>query len=252
MSKPKFGICANCHKKFITSRKQQQKTRHGKSIYCSEECFLEKYGKTKVKIEEIPCARCGKIFLPTHGQYKRFKKNNFITNSFCSNKCRWYKEYPHRFVDDYVVVSVGKFEILLDPDIFESYKKSFEVHIDDKNYHSVKIYDGTKKILSRWILNLEDPDLEVDHINGNPLDNRRRNLRIVSHQENMFNKKEYANNTSGVKGVHLNKKGIWVARIQVNGERLFLGSSKDKKVAEKLRLEAEKKYFKKYDRKYLK
>lgn len=251
MSKPKFGICANCHKKFITSTKQQRRTRQGKSIYCSEECFLEKQGKTKIHIEEIPCARCGKMFLPTRSQYKRFKKNNFSSNSFCSSKCRWYKEYPHKFVDDYVIVFVDDFEILLDPDIFESYKKSFNVRIDDQNYPSVKIFDGTKKILSRWILNLEDPNLEVDHINGNSLDNRRKNLRIVSHQENMFNKKEYANNTSGIKGVHLNKKGIWVARIQVGGKRICLGSSKDKETAEKLRLEAEQKYFKKYDRKYL-
>lgn len=67
-----------------------------------------------------------------------------------------------------------------------------------------------------------------------------------------MNKKDYKNNTSKIKGVNLNKKGLWVARIQVGNERIFLGSSKDKAKVEKLRLEAEKKYFGKYDRKYLK
>ena len=57
--------------------------------------------------------------------------------------------------------------------------------------------------------------------------------------------------TDGVKGVHLNSKGLWLARIQVGKKRLFLGSSKEKEVAVKLRLEAEKEYFGKYDRKYL-
>ena len=66
-----------------------------------------------------------------------------------------------------------------------------------------------------------------------------------------MNKDDYKNNTSGVKGVHLNSKGVWVARIQVGKKRLFLGSSKDKEVAIRLRLEAEKEYFGKYDRKYL-
>ena len=68
----------------------------------------------------------------------------------------------------------------------------------------------------------------------------------------MMNKTTYKNNTSKIKGVNLNKKGLWVARIQVGNQRIFLGSSKDKSVAEKLRIEAEKKYFGKYDRKYLK
>lgn len=253
MSKPKRGICANCHKAFETTKKQRAKIKQGKSVFCSDVCAFEKYGKSKIIISDIPCCRCGKMFTPTYHQYKQYKYNGFVSNSYCSNECRWEKSYPHKIHDDYVSIYVNGNEILVDIDIFERYKKAYYIHHDKTNdYKTVKIFDNGKHVLARWILSVTDENVSVDHINGNPLDNRRSNLRVVTHQENMFNKKVYKSNTSNVKGVNLNKKGLWVARIQVSNKRIFLGSSKDKAVAEKLRLDAEKKYFGKYDRKYLK
>lgn len=254
MSKTKRGVCANCHTVFEISKRQKEKMKQGKSVFCSETCALEKYGKSKVIISEIPCSRCGKMFTPTYNQAKRFKYNNNISNSFCSNECRWKKDYPHTYHDDHVSVHVGEEEILLDVDVFEKHSKALYVHKEKRNnYNSVKVFEeGATKVLSRQIMSVTDKNQEIDHINGNPLDNRRSNLRVVTHQENMMNKKDYKNNTSNIKGVHLNKKGLWVARIQVGNQRIFLGSSKDKAKIEKLRLEAEKKYFGKYDRKYLK
>ena len=253
MSKTKRGVCANCHTVFEVSKKQRRKIKEGKSVFCSETCALEKYGKTKITISEIPCCRCGKMFTPTYHQYKRYKYNDYVSISFCSNKCRWKKEYPCIYHNDYVSVFVNGKEILLDFDVFEKYTKTLYIHSDKTNgYNSVGVFYERKKVLSRLIMSVTDKNQYVDHINGNPLDNRRSNLRVVSHQENMMNKKTYKNNTSKIKGVNLNKKGLWVARIQVRNKRIFLGSSKDKSVAEKLRVEAEKKYFGKYDRKYLK
>ena len=253
MSKTKQGICANCHTAFELSRKQFTKVKQGKSVFCSDVCSLEKHGKTKIAITDIPCCRCGKKFTPTYHQYKRYKYNDYVSNSFCSNECRWKKEYPYKYHDDYVSVFVDEKEILLDVDVFEKYSKTLYIRMDKKNnYYSVYVYDDGKKPLSRLIMSVTDKNKVVDHIDGNTLDNRRSNLRVVSHQENMMNKTTYKNNTSKIKGVHLNKKGLWVARIQVGNQRIFLGSSKDKSVVEKLRLEAEEKYFGKYDRKYLK
>jgi hypothetical protein len=253
MSKTKKGICANCHKAFEVSKKQKEKIKNGKSVFCSENCSLEKYGKTKITISEIPCCRCGKMFAPTYSQYKRYKYNDYVSNSFCSNECRWKKEYPYKYHNDYVSVFVNEKEILLDFDVFEKYSKTLYVRNDKRSiYNCVMVFEEGKKILSRLIMSVTDKNQHIDHINGDPLDNRRSNLRVVSQQENMMNKATYKNSTSKIKGVNLNKKGLWVARIQVGNKRLFLGSSKDKEVAEKLRIEAEKKYFGKYDRKYLK
>ena len=48
--------------------------------------------------------------------------------------------------------------------------------------------------------------LEVDHINGDSLDNRVTNLRVVTKKQNSFNVRRPTNNTTGHKGVSFNKK----------------------------------------------
>jgi hypothetical protein len=65
---------------------------------------------------------------------------------------------------------------------------------------------------------------QVDHIDGNGLNNRRSNLRTAIHQENLCNQKLRSNNTSGYKGVTWHKQvKKWLARIMVDGKRICLG-----------------------------
>jgi hypothetical protein len=66
---------------------------------------------------------------------------------------------------------------------------------------------------------------QIDHINGDTLDNRKSNLRSVLPHENQQNKvKSYRNNTSGVRGVGLNKKtGKYYATVTIKGKRHNLG-----------------------------
>lgn len=66
--------------------------------------------------------------------------------------------------------------------------------------------------------------LFVDHINGNKLDNRKKNLRICTHAQNLGNSKIPKNNTSGYKGVVFIKRlGIWRAQIQHSYKMHCLG-----------------------------
>lgn len=68
------------------------------------------------------------------------------------------------------------------------------------------------------------PDGEIDHINGNPSDNRLCNLRDVSHAENMRNRRVSSNSKSGVMGVYWNKKsGKWHAQVGLNGRKTHVG-----------------------------
>lgn len=64
---------------------------------------------------------------------------------------------------------------------------------------------------------------EVDHINGDPLDNRICNLRLCNRSTNMRNQKSRAGSISAYKGV--TKSGNkWMARIQAApGNRIYLG-----------------------------
>jgi len=84
----------------------------------------------------------------------------------------------------------------------------------------------------------------IDHINGNPLDNRIVNLREATNYENSQNiYKPQTNNTSGFLGItYMPKKKKWRAKITVEGKRLSLGYYKTPEDAHKAYIEAKRKY----------
>lgn len=79
--------------------------------------------------------------------------------------------------------------------------------------------------LHRMIVQLHDMNFEVDHINGNRLDNRYpENLRIVTKSQNQWNAKRRVDNSSGCKCVSWHKRlKRWQVRIQANGNRKSIG-----------------------------
>lgn len=67
-------------------------------------------------------------------------------------------------------------------------------------------------------------DEVVDHINGDSLDNRRVNLRLVTAAQNSRNRKRNSLNTSGLKGASFDRKtGKWLATIKLDGKTIYLG-----------------------------
>lgn len=72
---------------------------------------------------------------------------------------------------------------------------------------------------------MQAPDgVEVDHINGNTLDNRRENLRLATHQQNSWNQKKRTGSRSAFKGVCWHgQNSKWRARIKVSGKEIALG-----------------------------
>jgi len=87
--------------------------------------------------------------------------------------------------------------------------------------------------LHRFILNVTD-GLIVDHINGNTLDNRRANLRICTHAENMQNRGHaHKHSASGVRGVQWSERAKkWRVRVYVNKQVYNIGAFVDKADAE--------------------
>lgn len=74
--------------------------------------------------------------------------------------------------------------------------------------------------------------LEIDHINGNKLDNRRENLRVCKHSDNVKNANKRINSKSIHKGVAWNTRmKRWQVAIQHDKKRYFIGTFKDEKLA---------------------
>lgn len=127
--------------------------------------------------------------------------------------------------------------------------------VDDRNFYilnSVKWYalknDNTfyavrskprkgglprKKLhMHREIIGLKEGDGKiVDHINGDGLDNRLENLRIVSHRENCQNKIQHRNGK--IIGAKKLPSGNFEARIWFNGKYRYLGVFSTEKEANK-------------------
>lgn len=99
-----------------------------------------------------------------------------------------------------------------------------------------------------WLyMNGSWPEKWIDHINGNPSDNRIANLREATPAQNGWNKIIQSHNTSGVKGVHwCPERGQWRAYIYANHKRIHLGRFATLKEAKDARDFAERKIHNEY------
>jgi hypothetical protein len=101
----------------------------------------------------------------------------------------------------------------------------------------------TRVWLHRLIL---DPPkgMEIDHVNGNKLDNRRLNIRVCTHQQNLRNRALPKTNTSGFKGVRWHKRDqLWYAQTHIGNKYVHFGSYKNLKDAVNAYDEGVKKHF---------
>lgn len=136
-------------------------------------------------------------------------------------------------------------------------KKGDEILIDIQDLEKVKRYswcisktgypvaniNGKVTKIHRYILGIKNPEIVIDHINGNPLDNRKNNLRLCTALENSRNTSVSKNNKTGYLGISKTQGGKYRARIMVNRQEIRLGHYDKLEDAINARKKAEIKYF---------
>ena len=81
----------------------------------------------------------------------------------------------------------------------------------------------------------------VDHIDGNPSNNKIENLRASNKSTNAMNRSARVDSKTGIKNVYPYKKG-WAVNININKKRTHIGYFKDIELAELVAIEARNKY----------
>lgn len=142
--------------------------------------------------------------------------------------------------EDYPIISATKWYALFTP--------------RTKKYYARRNTSlGNKKrgfsLMHQFILGVKG-SIIVDHINGDTLDNRKVNLRIVNYSQNVQNSRIRKDNKSGYRGVSFYKKNKkWGAKIGYNNKYFFLGLFPTAEKASEAYKKSEKKYFRNFARK---
>lgn len=121
----------------------------------------------------------------------------------------------------------GLFAIVDDEDFELVSKFRWYATIDGSNTIT---YAATKVRMHRLIIDAP-PGFFVDHINGDPLDNRKSNLRLCNNSQNQQNTQSRGGSSS-FKNVSYNKKNNkWLAAFRFNGKVYYCGLHKTEEEA---------------------
>jgi hypothetical protein len=208
------------------------------------------YRKGKLKGEK--CEVCGddyRVSLNSKTNKKLCCKHFSQINHFGKilNRTRYDKneievdgEIVHLTLRDKFHNSVGVVKIDVD-DVVRVKNMKWYLGCGEAKY-AVHFIPGTKKSvrMARFIIGENNcKGFEVDHINGDRLDNRKGNLRVVTRQQNAMN--VHKNKDVGVS--FSRRENGWIAYIGLNGKFIYLGKFNNKLDALFARKNAEKKYF---------
>lgn len=177
------------------------------------------------------CLNCGKILPGSLPSLLRYPPKRCV---FCSNignrqnvktstnKWKIYNDYAVctiKYKDEEVETYIDK------QDFEEVQKRQWRISIKRRKYYVVSgtFKKGTMIYLHQLIYGEVKKGIEIDHIDGDSLNNRRSNLRAVTHQENVDNfRNNRTDNKLGIRGVSPDKRnGLYCVDFTHHGDRYY-------------------------------
>jgi hypothetical protein len=130
-----------------------------------------------------------------------------------------------------IKLTKGKFALVDDEDFEWISVWKWHAIIDRGRWYAVRMtrderYKRKRLLMHRLILGR--PLMGIDHKDMDGLNNQKFNLRLCTHQENQRNRTKTSVNTSGYKGVSLDRRKYYRAFIVVNKKQVHLGTFPDK------------------------
>lgn len=121
----------------------------------------------------------------------------------------------------YIIMNKSQLTVAVDDEDYD-YLNQYTWYLHIKGYAGAR-KDGKYCLMHRLILNPPKGKM-CDHIDGNKLNNTKKNLRIATNKENLRNRSKQKNNTTGYKGVHFCKaRNKYQAQITIDKKFHFLG-----------------------------
>jgi len=122
-----------------------------------------------------------------------------------------------------IPLTKGKFAIVDSDDYYQLVKFNWQAMPGNRTFYANKKITGTTVKMHRLIMDPPD-NLVVDHIDHNGLNNRKSNLRLCTHSQNICNTLPIKGASSRYKGVSWNKKiKKWQAGIKCDKKPYLLG-----------------------------
>jgi len=141
------------------------------------------------------------------------------------------------------VINIHGYEVILSVCDLERVKAHgwYKNGINGSPYFACKC-KGKHISLHRFIVDCPS-GMQVDHINGNTLDNRRSNLRVCTKAQNSRNRHTNKNSISGYKGVYWdNHFKKWITYIRFENKKIYLGRFDNPEKAYEAYVAASEKY----------
>jgi hypothetical protein len=173
--------------------------------------------KTNIPLQRNPCGYCSR-------HYQQIKKFGCIKNTIY-DKNKIYTDNENCYISLYDRLGNEKEEVAIcDKDDFDLVK-NYRWSLFPGNY----VWNNKNKC---FLHNILMSSKQIDHVDGNGLNNKRSNLRYANQSQNNMNKRISKNNSSGFKGVHFdNYSKKWIVQIRKNKKLVFKKGVKSKEEA---------------------